>query len=174
MVLVAIKSALKLAMASVALLILSGQLPNQFLLLGIIFLACGVILSTIKTIEARPDNSAPPPGMSFPNYPGMPDGKIPPEETPEGYQENISEQQRLVEQFINDVMNFCAEQGENCTLMSQQDGLWVVRVNEENGSVDKIINLSIPDEKDVTKENIVSIRQKTFDEIMVKLKQFKD
>ena len=174
MVLVAIKSALKLAMASTALLILSGNLPNQFLILGIIFLVCGVALGTIKTIEARPNKFAPPPGMSFPEYPGMSDGSIPPEETPEGYQENVSEQQRLVEQFINDVMNFCSEQGENCTLMSQQDGLWVVRVNEETGSVDKIINLSIPDERNVSKENIEVIRKRIFDEILVKLKQLKD
>ena len=168
MVLEAIKNALKLAMATLALLIVSNQFSNQFILLGVCFVVCGLALGTIKTIEKRPKPLQLGPNGEYPEFPDNPNSF--------GREGNVqlTEQQQLVEMFVNRVMEHCYDQNENCTLMNQPDGLWVVRVNDETGEVDKVCNLSIPSEKDVTRENIEGIITRTIEDIDVKLKQFKE
>lgn len=85
----------------------------------------------------------------------------------------LTEKQVIIEGFINDILDYCSSKNTNCTITSEPDGLWVVSVNDETGQMDKIINLSIPSEKDVTRENIKGLLKRVCDEIDVKLNELK-
>lgn len=89
-------------------------------------------------------------------------------------EESLTEQQVIIEGFINDILDHCASKNRNCTLANESDGLWVVSVNDETGKYEKIINLTLPNEKDVTRENIKGLLKRVCDEIDVKLNELKD
>ncbi|WP_288941496.1 hypothetical protein [uncultured Streptococcus sp.] len=89
-------------------------------------------------------------------------------------EESLTEQQVIIEGFINDILDHCASKNRNCTLANEPDGLWVVSVNDETGKYEKIINLTLPNEKDVTRENIKGLLKRVCDEIDVKLNELKD
>ena len=59
-------------------------------------------------------------------------------------------------------------------MANEPDGLWVVSVNDETGKYEKIINLTLPNEKDVTRENIKGLLKSVCDEIEVKLNELKE
>ena len=54
------------------------------------------------------------------------------------------------------------------------DGLWLVSVDDETGRYEKIMNLTLPNEKDVTRENIKGLLKRVCDEIDVKLNELKN
>ena len=85
----------------------------------------------------------------------------------------LTEKQVIIEGFINDVLDYCSSKNTNCTLTSEPDGLWVVKVDDETGHMDKIINLSLPSEKDVTRENVKGLLKRVCDEIDVKLNELR-
>lgn len=85
--------------------------------------------------------------------------------------DGLTEQQVIVEGFINDVLDYCAGKGKNCTLMNEPDGLWLVDINDSTGKMNKIINLTLPNEKDVTRENVKGLLKKVCDDIDIKLNE---
>lgn len=88
--------------------------------------------------------------------------------------ESLSEQQVIIEGFINDILDHCAKKNKNCTLANEPDGLWVVSVNDDTGEYTKLINLTLPNEKDVTRENIKGLLKRVCDEIDVKINELKN
>lgn len=88
--------------------------------------------------------------------------------------ESLSEQQVIIEGFINDILDHCARMNKNCTLTNEPDGLWVVSVNDDTGEYNKLINLTLPNEKDVTRENIKGLLKRVCDEIDVKINELKN
>lgn len=83
--------------------------------------------------------------------------------------ESLTEQQVLIEGFVNDILDYCSNKGLNCTIANEPDGLWLVNVDDEKNDYKKIINLTLPSEKDVTRENIKGLLKHMCDEIDVKI-----
>lgn len=86
----------------------------------------------------------------------------------------LTDQQVIVEGFINDILDHCESKNKNCTLANEPDGLWLVSVDDETGRYEKIMNLTLPNEKDVTRENIKGLLKRVCDEIDVKLNELKN
>lgn len=156
----AIKSSLKLVMASIAVTLLSNILPNKLLaLIGIgLFIASGIALILVDAAIARREFRT-----HFPN----------PGQIPEAFDEdqNVSKEELMVESILTKILDHCTAKGVNATFMQQQDGLWLVKVNDTTGEFDKIMNLAMPNAEDLTPENKKEIEAKLIEEIDTVLNQ---
>lgn len=162
MLFAAIKNSLKLLMATIVVLILTFpfSINVSVVLISVMFLL-GIGYVVISTLESRPKP-----------LPLGPNGEIPDAGFGDG-NEQLTDKQIIVEGFINDVLEHCSRSGENCTLMNQPDGLWVVKVDDNTGAFEKLVNLALPNEKDVTKENVKALLKRVCDEIDVKIQESK-
>ena len=136
---------------------ISGLDTGEYILVGS-FMAFGILYVVSKHMIERPKKTPVGPG-------GEKVGAI------YGEAPVLTEEQVLVEGFMNDVLDYCAGKGMNCTITNEPDGLWIVRVDDDSGMFDKLINLTMPDEKSVTKDNIKGILKRVCDEIDVKLNE---
>lgn len=163
MLLVVLSSILKVLAAiliSTALLIVKNPLVT-YVLYGVLVLDV-LAYGVVDVFQRKPKK-----------LPRGPNGEITKSSIGEG-NEDLRESDILINHFLDSIMDFCEKQGVNCTLMNQEDGLWLVKVNDDTGDINKIMNLSLPNVDEVNKDTVEALIKRTCDSILSTINQLKN
>lgn len=109
--------------------------------------------------------------LSTPKKPKRgPFGQIP--EQTDGSDENLTEDDIVFQEFFSQIIAHCSAIGIEATVQTKTDGYWLVKVDNNTGSTEDLVNLTIPDVK-LTRDNLKDLIKQICTEIDVRVNLLK-
>lgn len=95
-----------------------------------------------------------------------PFGQVP--EYTDGSDKDLSEEDIVFQEFFSQIMAHCSAIGIEATIQTKSDGYWLVKVDNATGSIEDLVNLSVPNVK-LTRDNLKDLIKQVCTDIDVRV-----